>query len=130
MNYFVTARLGRKEVVMVLENLLRSPWELTRYRRPPLSLELDGFCQWLHTQGYSRSVRSHLSNISQLNQYLRFLEIKDCREVQKRHDDRFIGQHLRKRGRVASRHRTCQILKRFLSVSICVNLRVSAVNFS
>ena len=73
---------------MVLENLLRRSRELTRYRRPPLGLELDGFCQWLHEQGYSRSViRSHISNISQFNQYLRYLGIKDCREVQKRHAD-------------------------------------------
>ena len=62
---------------MVLEDLLRRSRELTRYRRPPLGLELDGFCQWLHEQGYSRSViRSHLSNISQFNQYLRYLGIK------------------------------------------------------
>ena len=83
MIYFVTARSGRKEVVMVLEDLLRRSRELTRYRRPPLGLELDGFCQWLHTQGYSRLViRSHISNISQFNQYLRYLGIKDCREFQ------------------------------------------------
>ncbi len=51
---------------MVLEYLLRRSRELTRYRRPPLGLELDGFCQWLYTQGYSRLViRSHISNISQ-----------------------------------------------------------------
>ena len=48
MIYSVTARSGRKEVVMVLEDLLRRSWELTRYRRPPLGLELEGFCQWLH----------------------------------------------------------------------------------
>lgn len=90
---------------MVLEDLLRRSRELTRYRRPPLGLELDGFCQWLHEQGYSRWViRSHLSNVSQFNQSLRYLGIKDCGEVQKRHADRFIGQHLRKRGRVSSRH--------------------------
>lgn len=90
---------------MVLEDLLRRSWELTRYRRPPLGLELDDFCQWLHEQGYSRSViRSHISNVSQFNQYLRYLGIKDWREVQRLHADRFIGQHLRKRGRVSSRH--------------------------
>ncbi len=95
---------------MVLEDLLRRSRELTRYRRPPLGLELDGFCQWLHEQGYSRSViRSHLSNISQFNQYLRYLGIKDCHEVQKRHAVRFIDQHLRKRGRVVSRHRVAAV---------------------
>lgn len=90
---------------MVLEDLLRRSWELTRHRRPPLGLELDGFCQWLDEQGYSRSViRSHISNVSQFNQYLRYLGIRDFREVQKLHADRFIGQHLRKGGPVSSRH--------------------------
>ncbi len=95
---------------MVLEDLLRRSRELTRYRRPPLGLELDSFCRWLHEQGYARSViRSRLSNISQFNQYLRDLGIKDCREVQTRHADRFIGQHRRKRVRVASRHRVAAV---------------------
>ncbi len=95
---------------MGLEDLLRRSRELTRYHRPPLGLELDGFCQWLHEHGYSRSViRNHLPNISQFNQYLRYLGIKDCREFQKRYADRFIGQHLRKRGRVASLHRVAAV---------------------
>ncbi|MBI4484008.1 MAG: tyrosine-type recombinase/integrase [Acidobacteria bacterium] len=90
---------------MVLEDLLRRSWELTRYRRPPLGLEVDGFCQWLHEQGYSRSVmRSHIAKVSQFNWYLRCLGIKDCGEVQELHAGGFIGQHLRKRGRVCSRH--------------------------
>ncbi len=77
---------------MVLEDLLRRSRELARYRRPPLGLELDRFCQWLHEHGYARSViRSHLSHIAQFNQYLRDLGIKDCREVQQRHADRFMG---------------------------------------
>ncbi len=74
---------------MVLEDLLRRSCELTRYRRPPLGPELDGFCQWLHEQGYSRSVmRSHISKVSQFNQYLRYLGIKDCPDVQQLHADR------------------------------------------
>ncbi len=89
---------------MVLEDLLRRSYELTRYRRSPLGPELDGFCQWMHEQGYSRSVIRHISKVSHFNQYLRYLGIRDCREVQKRHADRFIGKHLRKRGRVWSRH--------------------------
>ncbi len=63
---------------MVLEILLRRSRELTRYLRQLLGLELDGFCQWLHEQGCSRSViRSHISNISQFNQYLRYLAQAD-----------------------------------------------------
>ena len=90
---------------MVLEDLLRRSWELTRYRRPPLGLELEGFCQWLHEQGYSRSViRSHISKVSQFNQYLRYQGVRECREIQELHADRFIGKHLRKHGRVSSRH--------------------------
>ncbi len=103
---------------MVLENLLHRSWELIRYRRPPLGLELDGFCQWLDEQGYSRSViRSHISKVSHFNQYLRYLGIKDCREVQKLQADRFIDKHLRKRGRVSSRHTAAAVrcLMKYLS---------------
>ena len=90
---------------MVLEDLLRGSCELTRYRRPPMGPELDGLCQWLHEQGYSRPViRSHISKVSQFNQYLRYLGIKDCQDVQELHADRFIARHLRKRGRLSSRH--------------------------
>jgi integrase/recombinase XerD len=90
---------------MVLEDLLCRSWELTRYRKPPLGLEVDGFCQWLHRQGYARSVmRSHIAKVAQFNWYLRRLGIKDCGELQELHADGFIGQHLRKHGRVSSRH--------------------------
>jgi len=62
---------------MVLEDLLRRSWELARYRRPPLGLEVDGFCQWLHEQGYSRSaMRSHIPKVSQFNWYLHRLGIR------------------------------------------------------
>jgi len=59
---------------MVLEDVLRRSYELTRYRRPPIGLEMGGFCHWLHEQGYSRSVlRSHIAKVSHFNQYLRYL---------------------------------------------------------
>ncbi len=90
---------------MVLEDLVRRSCELTRYRRPPLGLEMDGFCQWLDKQGYSRSViRSHISKVPQFNQYLRYLGIKNCREVEKLHADRFISERLRKHNHGVSRH--------------------------
>jgi len=104
---------------MMLEDLVRRSWELRRYRMLPLGLEVDGFCQWLHEQGYSRSVmRSHIAKVSQFNWYLHCLGIKDCREVQKLHADGFIGRHLRKHGRVCSRHRTAAIrcLMKYLSI--------------
>jgi len=64
---------------MVLEDLVRRSWELHRCRMLPLGVEADGFCKWLHEQGYSRSVmRSHITKVSQFNWYLRYLGIKDC----------------------------------------------------
>jgi site-specific recombinase XerD len=119
MIYFVAAYSGRKEVGMVLEDLLRRSWELARYRRPPLGLEVDGFCQWLHEQGYSRSaMRSHIAKVSQFNWYLHRLGIRDCGEVQELHADGFIAQHLRKHGRVCSRYTAAAIrcLMKYLSI--------------
>ena len=90
---------------MVLEDVLRRSYELTRYRRPPIGLEMDGFCHWLHEQGYSRSVlRSHIAKVSHFNQYLRYLGIKHPQDVQDLHAERFIATHLRKRKRISSRH--------------------------
>ncbi|MBW6487372.1 MAG: hypothetical protein K0B01_14600 [Syntrophobacterales bacterium] len=58
---------------MVLEDLVRRSWELHRCRMLPLGVEADGFCKWLHEQGYSRSVmRSHIAKVSQFNWYLRY----------------------------------------------------------
>ena len=95
---------------MVLEDLLRRSWELARYRRPPLGLEVDGFCQWLHEQGYSRAVmRSHIAKVSQFNWYLHCLGIQDCWEVQEIHADGFIGQHRRKHGRAWSQNTAAAI---------------------
>lgn len=90
---------------MVLEDVLRRSYELTRYRRPPIGPEMDGFCQWLHEQGYSRSVvRSHIAKVSHFNQYLRYLGIQNSQDVQDLHAERFIARHLRKRERISSRH--------------------------
>jgi site-specific recombinase XerD len=85
----------------------------------PLGIEVDGFCKWLHEQGYSRSVmRSHIAKVSQFNRYLRYLGIKDCSEVQALHADRFIGRLSSKHGCISSRHPPAAIrcLMKYLSI--------------
>lgn len=104
---------------MVLEDLVRRSWELHRCRMLPLGIEVDGFCKWLHEQGYSRSVmRSHIAKVSQFNRYLRYLGIKDCSEVQALHADRFIGRLSSKHGCISSRHPPAAIrcLMKYLSI--------------
>ena len=85
----------------------------------PLGVEADGFCKWLHEQGYSRSVmRSHIAKVSQFNWYLRYLGIKDCSEVQELHADRFISRLSSKHGRIFSGHPSAAIrcLMKYLSI--------------
>lgn len=104
---------------MVLENLVRRSWELRRCRRFPLGMEADGFCKWMHEQGYSPSVmRGYFAKFSQFNWYLRNLGIKACSEIQELHADRFIGRHSSKYGRISSGHRSAAIrcLMKYLSI--------------
>jgi site-specific recombinase XerD len=57
---------------MALEQVWECPTTLARLRSGPLGTLLDGFCDWLLEQGFSRwSVRTHLSHLSHLNEHLR-----------------------------------------------------------
>lgn len=56
---------------MGLEQVFEAAWTLRKLRSGPLSHLLDGFCDWLLSQGFSRwSIRTHLANVSHLNEYL------------------------------------------------------------
>lgn len=56
---------------MALEQVFKSPRTLGRLRTGPLGKLLEGFCHWLLARGFSRGcIRTHLSNVSHLNQYL------------------------------------------------------------
>ena len=56
---------------MRLEQAFSYPETLKKLRSGPLGALLDGFCTWLLTHGFHRSiVRKHLSNVSHLNQHL------------------------------------------------------------
>jgi site-specific recombinase XerD len=56
---------------MGLEQAFSCPRTLEKLRSGPLGTLLDGFCTWLLTLGFHRSiVRKHLSNVSHLNQHL------------------------------------------------------------
>ena len=41
---------------MILEDFFRRPSAIARYRLPPLGPLMDGFCGWLHAQGFTRDV--------------------------------------------------------------------------
>ena len=57
---------------MTLEQVWECPTTLAKLRSGPLGTLLEGFCDWLLEQGFSRgSVRKHLSNLSHLNEHLR-----------------------------------------------------------
>ena len=56
---------------MALEQLFECPRTLKRLRSAPLGKLLEGFCNWLLQQGFSRgAIRQHLFSVSHLNEYL------------------------------------------------------------
>ena len=56
---------------MALELAFTSPRTLNKLRSGPLGKLLEGFCDWLLEHGFTRdTVRTHLSNVSHLNQHL------------------------------------------------------------
>ena len=56
---------------MALEQIFECPRTVTRLRTGPLRKLLEGFCDWLLSQGFSRSaIRTHLFNVSRLNEHL------------------------------------------------------------
>lgn len=56
---------------MALEQVFDCPRTLSRLRTGPLGKLLEGFCRWLLDGGFTRGcIRTHLSNVSHLNQYL------------------------------------------------------------
>ena len=56
---------------MALEQVFECPATLERLRSGPLGTFLEDFCNWLLERGFSRwSVRTHLANLSHLNEHL------------------------------------------------------------
>jgi len=56
---------------MALELVFECPRTLKKLRSGPLGKLLDGFCDWLLEHGFARdTIRTHLSNVSHLNQHL------------------------------------------------------------
>jgi integrase/recombinase XerD len=98
---------------MVLEDIFRRPEAINRFRKPPLGSEMDGFYQWLCDQGFSKDVmRRRVWQVSHFNRYLRRLGIKDYRDVERRHAERFIFKHLptcRCRGHGPSRYTSASV---------------------
>ena len=55
---------------MALERVFKCPRTLRRLHSGPIGKLLEGFCDWLLERGFSRwSIRTHLSNLSHLNEY-------------------------------------------------------------
>lgn len=80
---------------MVLEDFYRRPATLARLRLPPLGPLMGGFCKWLGRQGFSRSALHHrLWQVSHFNEYLRRRGVKEARDVEAIHGERFIHNHL------------------------------------
>ena len=80
---------------MILEDFFRRPSTIARYRLPPLGPLMDGFCEWLHAQGFSRDVtRRRIWQASHFNQCLRRWGIQDCQDVHGSHAEQFINRHL------------------------------------
>jgi len=56
---------------MALEQIFECPRRLRSLRVGPLGNLLEGFCSWLMEHGFSQwTIRTHLSNVSQLNKHL------------------------------------------------------------
>ncbi len=80
---------------MVLEDLFRRPTALARFRLPPLGSMMDGFCEWLGQRGFVHSgLRRRVWQVSHFNDYLRRQGVKEAKDVQTRHGERFIDKHL------------------------------------
>ena len=76
---------------MILEDFFRRPSAIVRYRLPPLGPQMDGFCEWLHAQGFSRDVtRQRIWQASHFNQCLRRWGIQDCQNIHGSHAEQFI----------------------------------------
>ena len=80
---------------MPLEDRFCRLAKLRWFRMPPLGSELDDFCEWLCSQGFSRDVvRRRLWQVSHFNRYLRRLGVRDCRQVKRSLGERFLHEHL------------------------------------
>ena len=92
---FQKASSDKKGIVVVLEDLFRRGVELAQFRTPPLGHEMDGFCDWLRRNGYSRhGMRRRLWHALHFNQYLRKRGVKDCQGIEGSLAERFIKEHL------------------------------------
>lgn len=82
---------------MALEEAFRRADALVRLRNPPLGPEMDGFTAWLCAQGFAGvPLRRRLWQVAHFNSYLRRLGIKDARQVERSHGERFLSNHLRR----------------------------------
>ena len=80
---------------MPLEDWVCRLAKLRRFRVLPLGPEMEGFCEWLSGQGFCRDVLYYrLWPVSHLNQYLRRLGVRDCRNLERSLPERFLHEHL------------------------------------
>ncbi len=76
---------------MTMEQVWECPMTLARLRSGPLGTLLEGFCDWLLEQGFSRgAVRNHLSHLSHLNEHLRRRENSQAQIVRPEDLDEFF----------------------------------------
>lgn len=76
---------------MSLELVFEASRTLEKYRSGPLGNCLDGFCDWLLEQGFSRgNIRVHLSSVSHLNEFLAERYSKKLRTLSAKDVDAFF----------------------------------------
>lgn len=80
---------------MNLKEIFVSPYTQRRLCLGPLGTELDGFCQWLVSQGFSQyTIRSHITGVSHFSRYLQQSGVTDCRNFNSEHVKAFINEYL------------------------------------
>lgn len=76
---------------MALQDVFHPSCELVRYLMLPLGPEMDGFCNWLESQGFSSTViQRRVLQVSHFNRYLHNLGLEDFRDISRSHADRFL----------------------------------------
>jgi len=86
---------------MALQDVFHPSCELARYLMLPLGPEMDGYCNWFESQGFSSPViQRRVLQVSHFNRYLHHLGLKDIQDVSRSHAEHFLsGGHWRYRSK-------------------------------
>ena len=80
---------------MKLEQVLVKSKSLEYLRERPLVTQMDGFCQWLNSQGFSDvTIRNHLSRLTHFNRYLEQCGVNSHTDLTSNHVEEFLTVYL------------------------------------